>query len=88
MSKVNIPNFSFLACLEVAEKSVVVDSGRVGWVSTFQVTTMSNFNLSFIECIKNTSLNLRRSFFLISLATCMLEGLDIIHLKDEIHSSV
>ena len=37
---------------------------------------------------KKTSLKLRRSFCLISLATNMLEGWDIIHLKGEIHSFV
>ena len=37
---------------------------------------------------KKTSLKLRRSFCLISLATNMLEGWDIIYLKGEIHSFV
>ena len=64
VSKVNIPNFSFLACLEVAEKSIVVDSGRVGWVSMFQVTTMSNLNMSFIECIKEHLTKPAPQFFL------------------------
>ena len=39
----SIPNFSLLACLEVAEKFVVV-----GW-GGFQVNTVSNLNPS---CIK------------------------------------
>ena len=37
---------------------------------------------------KKNSLNLRHSFCLISLATNMLKGWDIIHLKGEIHSYV
>ena len=37
---------------------------------------------------KETSLNLRRSFGLTSLATNMLDGWDIILSKGEIHSSV
>ena len=40
-----MPNFSFLACLEAAEKFVV---GSVGW-GGLQVTTMSNPNPSCIE---------------------------------------
>ena len=36
---------------------------------------------------QKTSLNLCRSFCLISLATNILEGWDIIHLKGEVHSS-
>ena len=38
--------------------------------------------------VKKTSLNMRRSLGLISLATNMLEGWDIIHLNSRIHSSV
>ena len=36
-------NFSFLACLEVAEKFVVGGGGRVG-----HVATMSNLNLELL----------------------------------------
>ena len=38
--------------------------------------------------VKKTSQNLHHSFCFISLATNMLKGWDIIHLKGEIHSSV
>ena len=40
-----MPNFSFLACLEVAEKFVV------GGVGGFQVATMSNLNPSYLELL-------------------------------------
>ena len=36
------------------------------------------------ECTRKTSLNLHLSFCLISVATKILEGWDIIHLKDKI----
>ena len=39
-----MPNFCFLACLEVVEKFVVVV-----WGGGFQVSTMSNLNRSCIE---------------------------------------
>ena len=38
-----VPDFSFLACLEVAEKFVL------GGVAGFRVSTMSNLNPSYIE---------------------------------------
>ena len=41
----SVPNFSFLACLEVAEKFV----GGVGGVG--QVATMSNLNPSYVELL-------------------------------------
>ena len=40
-----MPNFSFLACLEVAEKFV----GGGGWVE--HVATMSNLNPSYLELL-------------------------------------
>ena len=40
----SVPNFSFLDCIEVAEKF----GGGVGWCG-FQVTTVSNLNPSCIE---------------------------------------
>ena len=39
-------------------------------------------------CTKKNSLNLRNSFCLISPATNMIDNWNIIHLKNEIHSSV
>ena len=42
-----MPNFSFLACLEVAEKFVGVGGG--GWVE--HVATMSNLNPSYLELL-------------------------------------
>ena len=42
-----MPNFSILACLEVAEKFVGVGVGGGGWVE--HVATMSNLNPSYLE---------------------------------------
>ena len=43
-----MPNFSFLACLEVAEKFV----GVGGWgVGVEHVATMSNLNPSYLELL-------------------------------------
>ena len=43
-----MPNFSFLACLEVAEK-FVVGWGGVGGVD--HVATVSNLNPSYVELL-------------------------------------
>ena len=45
----SVPNFSLLACLEVAEKFVVVWCGVGGWVE--HVATMSNLNPSYLELL-------------------------------------
>ena len=45
----SVPNFSFLACLEVAEKfrgGVVV-----GWWGVDHVATVSNLNPSYVELL-------------------------------------
>ena len=64
VSIVNIPNFNFLACLEVAQKFVVevpeIISGGSRDYMVGQVTTMSNLNPCCIElefgfCFKNIS---------------------------------
>ena len=41
-----MPNFSFLACLEVAEKFV-----GGGWVGVEHVATVSNLNPSYLELL-------------------------------------
>ena len=43
----SVPNFSFLACLEVAEKFVW---GGVGW-GVDHVATVSNLNPSYLELL-------------------------------------
>ena len=44
----SVPNFSFLACLEVAEKFVC----GVGWCGGVgHVATMSNLNPSYVELL-------------------------------------
>ena len=43
----SVPNFSFLACLEVAEKFVV---GGVVW-GGLAVATVSNLNPSYVELL-------------------------------------
>ena len=45
-----IPNFSFLACLEVAEKFVGGGWGVGGW-NVEHVATMSNLNPSYLELL-------------------------------------
>ena len=42
-----MPNFSFLACLEAAEKFV----GGWGWGGVEHVATMSNLNPSYLELL-------------------------------------
>ena len=44
----SVPNFSFLACLEVADKFVV---GWWGGVDVEYVATMYNLNPSYIELL-------------------------------------
>ena len=46
----SVPNFSFLACLEVAEKFGGVGVG-VGVVVVEHVATMSNLNPSYVELL-------------------------------------
>ena len=54
VSKVSIPSFNFLACLEVGEKFVWRFHGlyqRFHGLCAFQVTTMSNLNPNCFELL-------------------------------------
>ena len=66
------------------------DSRRIKIVSEIKSWVMNKKwrNMKIKGCTKKKSLNLRRSFRLISLAAYMLEGWNITHLTSEIHTSV